>query len=96
MTTTGKVPRGSVQAQPPGLDRFALEARTQARAVGLKTYPLTDGQTFAVKSRSQDGYYTLGVSADGRVTYCDCKGWQYRQICPHALAVEKRVRRNGR
>ena len=66
--------------------------RSQARAFGMRTWALADGRTFLVRSRSQDGHYTVHTAA-GRIDYCDCDGWHYRRLCKHSEAVVKRLRR---
>ncbi len=67
----------------------------QARAFGMKTWTLTDGRTFLVRSRSQEGFYIVQTRGDG-IDYCDCDGWLYRRLCKHSEAVAKRLRRERR
>ncbi len=67
------------------------QQRAKERAFGMRTWKLVDG-TFLVRSRSQDGWYTVQTNA-GRVSACDCDGWFYRHICKHSEAVAKRLDR---
>ena len=71
---------------------FEQRDRAQARAFGMRTWALADGQTFLVRSRSQEGFYTVQTTA-GRIDYCDCDGWHYRHLCKHSEAVVKRLQR---
>ena len=38
--------------------------RAQARAFGMRTWMLADGRTFLVRSRSQDGHYTVHTAGE--------------------------------
>ncbi len=69
--------------------------RAPARAFDMKTWKLTDGRTFLVRSRWQDGFYTVQTRGDA-IDYCDCDGWRYRRLCKHSEAVAKRLRRERR
>ncbi len=68
------------------------QQRARERAFGMRTFKLTDGRTYLVRSRSVDGWYTVQTNA-GRVSACDCDGWHYRGICKHSEAVNKRLDR---
>ncbi len=72
-----------------------MQQRAQERAAGMRTWALTDGRTYVVRSRSQSGFYTVAVEG-GRIAYCECDGWHYRHICKHSEAVVKRLRRERR
>ena len=66
--------------------------RARDRAKGMQTYTLTDGRTYIVRSRSQEGFYTVQTT-DGSIDFCDCLGWRYRRLCKHSEAVLKRLQR---
>ena len=77
------------------MSTFEQRDRAQAGAFGMRTWALADGRTFLVRSRSQEGFYTVQTNA-GSIDYCDCHGWRYRRLCKHSEAVAKRLRRERR
>jgi hypothetical protein len=68
--------------------------RARSRAHGMRTWALTDGRTFLVRSQSQPGFYTVQTT-QSQIDYCDCAGWHYRGLCKHSEAVQKRLRREA-
>ncbi len=79
----------------PVMTQTEMQQRAQERAVGMRTWALTDGRTYVVCSRSQDGFYTVQTT-NGNIDYCECEGWHFRHLCKHSEAVSKRLRRERR
>jgi hypothetical protein len=78
-----------------------IEARATDRAAGehLHTFRLAGGTSYLVKSRRIDpgAMHVVRVDQAGQVMSCsDCPGWQYRQSCIHAAAVQRRLEREAR
>jgi hypothetical protein len=76
-----------------GVDEF-LE-RLQKSARGLRTYQLVGTTDYLVRSRSEGGYHVV-TTKNGRIEFCDCKGFHWRRVCTHYMAVSKRLRRERR
>lgn len=71
-----------------------LEARSRARALGVRVAVVSEARRYVTTSQSQPGVvYALERTPAGWA--CSCEGYLHTGVCKHLGAVERRSEREG-